>query len=941
MLFRTKARRLFAGTSFIVLCALPATAMSQTSASDAVAAEASPQGVGSEASAPASSEIVVTGTRVMRSGYDAPTPTTVLGSDLIEAKAPATIIDALVTLPAFKNSSTAQTAGVGQAGSSGQSFANLRGLGANRTLVLLDGQRFVPSNSIGTVDIGVIPSALIQRVDVVTGGASAAYGSDAVAGVVNFVLDNRFQGLKGSIESGITSYGDNRMFKAALTGGISFAERGHFILSGEYLHATGVAPNARPDTEYPAATLITNPGWTATNGEFRRLILPYVYTRTAGLGGVIVGGPLAGTEFGPDGTTFQQPAGTYVGTSSHVLPGRMDGQPWPSSLAFSALPQKKATGYARLSWDVTDGLTAYATGVIASNEPGPFYSSPANTLITGNFIVQRDNAFLPETVRDQMVANDLQTIAVGRYSEDFGGSVVTRTNDTQRLVLGLQGEIGGGWMIDVYGQYGKNRNVFTIERNVIRANMPLAVDAVDQGLIQNGVANGNIVCRSTLTNPGNGCIPLNIFGPYTNRPSTVSPPGLSYVFGTSRAQLDLTQKVVAASISGEPISTWAGPVSFAAGAEYREESAEQTVDPLSQSGAFALGNPRALSGSLTVKEAFAETVVPLAEDVPFLHRLDVNGAIRVTDYSTSGSVTTWKIGANWEPLEGIRFRATRSRDIRAPNILELFSSRVQSTAAVLDPVTNTTPTIQTFSLGNQNLRPEKTNTTAVGVVVRPSFVPGLEFSVDYYNIEVLDAISTISVQNIVDRCQSGNQTLCDLITRVNGAITTIDNPYLNLQSLKTDGLDIELSQRLPIGAGTATARFLANHVFSYAISDGVTSIDRAGDMVNAQPKWTGNATIGYQIGQFNALADINYIGKGKYDVTYVLPTDINDNHIPARTLVNFQLSYDVGAEGRRREFFVNMSNAFNVRPPAIFVYSGGPNYERAGRSFRVGLRFTL
>jgi len=932
MRLRASARPLAAGTSLILLCGLPATAMGQTAAPATEAVEPDDEAV---------NDIVVTGTRVTRNGYDAPTPTTVLGSDLIEAKAPATIIDALVTLPAFKNSSTAQTAGVGQAGSAGQSFANLRGLGANRTLVLLDGQRFVPSTSIATVDIGVLPSALIQRVDVVTGGASAAYGSDAVAGVVNFVLDNRFEGLKGDLESGITSYGDNRTFKASLTAGFRFAGRGHFILSGEYLDAKGVPPNARPDTEYPAATLFSNPAWTATNGQTRRFILPYVYTRTTGLGGLIVGGPLAGLEFGPGGTTFRQPAGTLASTSTHVLPGRFDGEPWGSSLGFSALPQKKATAYARLSWDVADGLAAYATGVIARNEPGPFFSSPHNSLITGNLTIQRDNAFLPASVRAQMVDLGLQTISVGRYSEDFGGSVVSRTNDTKRAVIGLQGDIGGGWKIDAYGQYGRNRNVFTIERNVIRANFPLAVDAVDEGLIRNGIANGTIVCRSTLANPGNGCIPLNIFGPFATRPGSVSPPALDYVFGTSRAVLNLTQKVAAVSVSGEPFSTWAGPVSFAAGAEYRSESARQTVDAISQAGGFGLGNPRALSGRFTVKEGFAEAVVPLGLDAPLLRSLDLNGAIRYTDYSTSGSVVTWKIGANWEPAEGIRLRATRSRDIRAPNILELFSSRVQSTAAVLDPVTNSSPTLQTFSLGNPDLRPEKADTTSAGIVVRPAFAPGLALSVDYYRIKVLDAISTLALQDIVNRCVSGNQDLCALITRVGGNITTIENPYLNLQSLKTDGLDIELSHRLPIGPGTATARFLANRVFSYAISDGVTEIERAGDLNNAQPKWTGNATFGYQLGKFNAFADISYIGSGKYDKTFTLPTDINDNDISSRTFVSFQLSCDVAQEKGRRELFFNVSNLFDVRPPAIFVYSGGPNYDRIGRAYRVGLRFRL
>jgi len=927
MKLRTNVRLLAASSSLMALAAFPCMASAQ---------EASPEGAENVTGA-----IVVTGTRVMRDGYDAPTPTTVLGNELIEAKAPTTIIDALVTLPAFKNSSSAQTAGVGQAGSGGQSFANLRGLGANRTLVLLDGQRFTPSTSIATVDIGVLPSALIQRVDVVTGGASAAYGSDAVAGVVNFVLDNRFTGLKGEAEAGITSYGDNRTLKGTLTAGMRLGERGHFVISGEYVDAKGVPPNARPDTEYPAATLFTNPAWTPTNGEFRRLILPYVYTRTTGLGGLINSGPLAGTEFGPGGTTFQQPVGTYPSTSTHVLPGRFDDEPWGNSLGFSAVPQKKATGYARLSWDVTSGLTAYATGILALNEPGPFYSSPHNSLITGALTIQRDNAFLPAEIRQKMEALDLQTISVGRYSEDFGGSVVSRKNTTRRAVIGLQGDLGGGWNLDAYAQYGRNRAIFEIERNVIKANFPLAVDAVDEGLATTGVANGNIVCRSTLANPNNGCIPLDIFGPFASRPDTVSPPGLDYVFGTSRAVLDMTQKVMAVSVSGEPFSTWAGPVSFAVGAEYREESAEQTVDPISQAGGFALGNPRALSGKFNVKEGFAEAVVPLAHDQPLLRALDLNGAIRYTDYSTSGSVVTWKLGANWEPVEGVRLRATRSRDIRAPNILELFSSSVQSTAGVLDPVTNTSPVLQSFSLGNPDLRPEVADTTSVGAVVRPAFAPGLAFSVDYYRINVKDAIATLSLQDIVDRCFGGNEELCGLITRVNGQITEIQNPYLNLQSLKTDGLDIELSYNVPVGAGNATARFLANRVFSYAMSDGVTEVDRVGDMVNAQPKWTGNATFGYRLDKFNAVADITYIGSGKYDVTFTDPRDINDNTIGSRIFVNGQLSYDFGKNGSRREVFVAVSNLFNVRPPAIFVYSGGPNYDRIGQAFRAGVRFKL
>lgn len=885
-------------------------------------------------------DIVVTGTRVVRAGYDAPTPTAVLQRDLIDAKSPTTVIDALVSLPIFRASSSPTTAGVAQAGPSGQSFVNLRGLGATRTLVLFDGQRFVPSTSVGTVDIGVLPTALVQQVDIVTGGASAVYGSDAVAGVVNFVLDNRLSGVRGAVEAGISAYGDNRSIRAELSAGTSFAGQGHIVVSGEYVKASGVPINARPDTEYPAARVLTNQNWTPDNGQFRRLVLPYVYTRTASLGGVIVDGPLAGLEFGPGGTTSQQPTGIYIGTSNHALTGRFDDQAWDLSVSLSALPQEKAAGYARVSWDFGPGLTAYATGVAARNKPGPFYSSPANTIISGNFVIRQDNAFLPETVRARMADLGLQTINVGRYSEDFGASVVSRTNDTYRGVLGLEGDIGGGWTIDAYGQFGENRQTFLIERNWIKANIALATDAVDAGLAAGGPASGTIVCRSTISDPGNGCIPLDIFGPTATRFAPVAPAAAGYIFATSRAVLRTEQAVAALSVSGEPLETLAGPVSIVAGAEFRRETADQRVDALSRAGAFGLGNPQPLSGAVSTKEVFGETVVPLAKDRPLLHLLEFNGALRLTDYSTSGSVATWKAGLTWAPDEALRFRVTRSRDIRAPNILELFSSPVLSTSAAVDPFTNTAPTFQISSFGNPDLRPESADTIAAGVVVRPAAIPGLALSADYYRIAILRAISTLTPADIVSRCYSGNADLCRLISRTDGVITRVDNPYLNLQSITASGVDIELSYRRSLGPGIAFARILANRVGSYEVSDGVTTVERAGDVGSGLPRTAANAMFGYSMGDLRLHADVTHIGGGNYDNTFSAPNEINDNRIPSRTTLGLQASWNLGVT-RKREIFFNISNVFNTRPPASFVFLGGPNYERVGRSFRSGVRFEI
>lgn len=875
-------------------------------------------------------DIVVTGTRVVRDGYDAPTPTTVIGMETLEAKAPTTIVDALATLPAFKNMSTASTAGVGNSGTAGQSFVNLRGIGANRTLVLLDGQRVVPSTSIATVDVGILPTVLLERVDVVTGGASAAWGSDAVSGVVNFVLNSKLEGLKGNIESGITSHGDNATYKGSLAFGTRIGERLHLVVSGEVLKSEGVIPNSRDNTRHPVATLVTNPAWTATNGQTRRLILPYAYFTAAAWGGVITAGPLRGTEFVGSGQTRPFQYGQYMGTTNQVLSGPAD-VPWLNELAYLALPQERAVGYAKLSWDAADGLSLYATGLIAGNKPGPYFTTPQNTAVTGAFTIQRENPYLPNEVRQRMVGLGLTSFTLGRYSADWGRGEVSRSNETRRAVLGLQGQIADGWKVDAYAQYGWNRNTFIIGNNAITANVRNAIDVV-QGP-------SGPICRSTVTAPTNGCQPLNPFG--TGQASAAA---LDYILGESRADLTLRQKVAAASISGEPFSTWAGPVSLAFGAEYRREEAVQTSDPLSQAGVFAIGNPKALKGAFDVKEGFVETVVPLAVDGPDgVHAIDLNGAIRFTNYSTSGDVVTWKVGLNYEPVPGLRFRGTRSRDIRAPNILELYTAPIQQSASVIDPITNTQPLTQTFSVGNPNLVPEEADTTAVGVVLQPRFLPGFQASVDYYKIKIAGAIATLSLQEIVNRCFSGNAALCALVTRAPGtnAITRIDNPFLNLQSVTTDGLDIELGYRAPLAGGNFSIRLLASRLFSLVTSDGTTAIDRAGDILNGQPKWSGNLTASYASGGFRIVADASYLGSGKYDNTFVLPTDINDNNVPARALLNLQLAYDLGVKGQRRELFFNVANLFDTTPPPIFTISGGPNYDRVGRAFRVGFRFEL
>jgi outer membrane receptor protein involved in Fe transport len=377
----------------------------------------------------------------------------------------------------------------------------------------------------------------------------------------------------------------------------------------------------------------------------------------------------------------------------------------------------------------------------------------------------------------------------------------------------------------------------------------------------------------------------------------------------------------------------------AAGAEYRQESANQTVDALSAAHAFAIGNPQAFSGGLNVKEAFVETVAPLVKSVPGIQLLELNAAGRATDYSTSGFVTTWKVGLNWTVWDDLRLRATRSRDIRAPNITELYTKPVQQSVTVIDPANGTQYIVQQYSTGNTALKPEIADTVAAGFVMSPHYIPGFEASVDYYDINIASAISTLALQDIVNRCYDGTTSLCSLITRSNGLITSVTNPYLNLSKLETNGFDIEASYRTHLAGGQFQVRALANNLMNYIQNDGVNVTNTAGDMHNGLPKWTGLLTASYQWKQYQIAVDANYIGQGVYNAIYNA-TSLPSNQIASRTFVDLEGHYDLG-NSQGRELFFKIGDIFNTIAPPIFAITGGPNYPRIGRNFTLGFRFKM
>jgi len=912
---------------------------------------------------PAANEVlVVTGSRLSASGFNAPSPVTVMGADEIARRAAPNVSEVLNQIPAFRAQSTAATSAI--FGSNlGAATADLRGLGANRTLVLVDGRRVVASTVQGgsftpanTVDLNIIPTSLIARSEVVTGGASAAYGSDAVAGVVNLILDTRLKGIRASAQYGQTDEGDAEEYTASLAFGTSFGgDRGRFIIGGEYNENKGTGDCYTRSWCAQNYGPVTNPAY-AANGLPASLIVPGVRTATATNNGIITTpGPLRGIEFAPDGSIYRHDYGNYYGAGIYQEGGGDARNPFFEHYSLVA-PVQRYSGMANLEYDLTDGITAFVQGSYAkviANQLGAQVRDLGNTSAnpTNGIIIQRDNAYLPDAVADLMDANGITRFGMGRIGNDFGPTRMRVDRETYRIVGGLNGKLGETWKWEAYYQYGRTNYHQSVANNRINSNYTRAVDAVDDGT-------GNIVCRSTLTNPTNGCIPLNLFGA-----GNYDPAAIAYSFGTALQDTHLTQHVASAQISGEPFSTWAGPVAVAIGGEYREDIANGTADPISSALNFYVSGGAAISGKMNVKEGFVEVGVPLARDASFARSLDINGAIRLTDYSVSGSVTSWKLGTTWEPVDQLRLRVTRSRDIRAPNIFELYAPRSTSFQTVTDPANGGAFVLPLSILGgNAGLKPEIANTLTIGGVFSPDFagLNGLQLSVDYYDINLEGAIATYGSQIIVNLCAQGVAAMCANVQRdESNALVSITNVNQNVNNIKTRGLDFELLYRMPLGSGDFTLRSLATHVIDLKTIDVTgTAIDRAGQngaptsQPSGVPNWQVNTSARYASGPFSGEVQARYISGGYIDNTKIgplqegftanNPNSVNLNRIKAYWYFNANAQYDLIRDGERSVQLFGAINNIGNRAPPVAPSSFGPTnnvlYDVLGRTYRVGLR---
>ncbi|WP_374593997.1 TonB-dependent receptor domain-containing protein [Sphingosinicella sp.] len=879
----------------------------------------------------ADEEIVITGSLITRSGFDAPTPVTAIGTeDLLRIAAP-DIANAINQFPSVRPSLTpASTGNLSSLGAG--NYIDLRGLGYLRTQILIDGRRYAPNTPNGGVNVSSIPQTLIRGVDVVTGGASAAYGSDAVAGVVNFLIDDEFQGFKGKLQGGITDHNDYRNYLASMAFGTSLADnRVRVTVAVEAAENSGIDFISDRDWgDNPAR--IPNPASTSTNDEPRNLIVMGAKAANASYGGVINSpGRLRGIQFAPDGSAIPFRYGTLA-TSSSMVGG--DGVNLTADNVGS-VPSERYTAFGRLTFEASDYLTLFAEMNYAKIQSRYLGLSQIEQLT-----IKADNPFLPDSIRDVMVAEGIPSFVMGRSSNDYARVKLNLDIDTLQAVAGGEGSFGKSWTWNAYYSYGKTDNLARSENSRINAKFALALDAVTNP------ATGAIACRSTLSDPTNGCVPINLIGE-----GNVTDAAANYVNGTSLRRWDIKQHVIAGTVRGEPFSTWAGPVGVAVGAEYRNWKVLTTSDAISAVQGFRNGGTIPYTGKVTVKEVFGEVLIPLASKESWAEDLSLNLAGRITDYSTSGTVETWKAGLSYAVSDSIRLRATRSRDIRAPGLEELFAAGSTSSLAVQDPAFGgESYSVLAANTGNPGLVPEKADTLTAGIVLTPEFVPGFKLSIDYYDIRMKDAIISLTPAAIVDQCYTTAPQLCSLITRgVDGRITNVLNGPVNLQRVLVRGLDFETTYSFPVGESQINVRALASYIDKALIDNGTTTSELH-DAVNqptvaalgGNPRWRFNASASYIADSYRFSLTGRYIGGGRIEPGFT-SKDLDVLRAKGRLYFDISAEHSIVEKGENSVvLFAAVQNLLDKDPPITGVGGYGTTralYDTIGRTYNIGVRF--
>ncbi len=906
-------------------------------------------------------EVVVTGSRIAKKDFVSNSPIATVDAAQFERTFSINTENLLNTLPQTVPGLDRTSNNPGN----GSATVDLRGIGANRTLVLVNGTRMIPFGQNGVVDLNTIPTSLIENVEVLTGGASSVYGADAVAGVVNFILKDDFEGAESNIGYSITDSGDAGLFNADATFGSNFDDgRGNVTFNVSYTNREALFQG---DRDFSAVALFND-----------------------GNGGLEPGGS-SGT---PNGTAFAFAAnGAFFdttpanGNGNAIFTPGGDIEPFISSgdvnsfynyapVNFIQLPQERFTLTALGSYEVNDKVELYARGSFAQNRvdsqlaPTPIFqfseiSIDGNPFLTQNAQQILSDAYGSGTDTDGDGIDDTGTGFFGRRLEEVGPRQTVDINDAFQITLGARGDLTDTWSYDVYLQEGRTVRAQTQNGNVNRGRYDQALllaDADGDGNVDVD-ANGNPTCADTSANGGTvGCSPLNIFGA-----GNISAEAAEFINTAAAATAEFQQTVVQANLSGDlgGLRITDDPIGVAIGAEYIETAADfrPSQDVAASTIAGFNGAPPS-GGEFDVYSVYGEMSVPLVSGMPFAERITLDLAGRYSDYSTSGGVEAYKIGGEWAVNDQFRIRGNYNRAVRAPNIGELFAPIAEGFPGAVDPcsaagnptaavtavciatgvpanvvgtpgINTISGQVRTLSGGNPDLEPEKADTYTIGVVIEPDVIEGLSLSVDYYDITINDAIAAFggSANNVLSICYNntdfggaGSQ-FCDVITRQGGGpIDFITLSAQNAASTEVAGIDIaaQYGFDLPSDFGSVNLNFLG----TYNLKNDFTPFT-GGDVVTCDGLF--GTTCGEPDPTYRHRMTANW-NKADWSVQTVwrLSGGVDDDAgegvnsvdaISTRHYFDASLGKDIG-ENLRLTF--GMNNVFDKAPPVI-----GDNDEQA------------
>lgn len=931
-----------------------------------------------------SEAIIVTGTRISSPNITSMSPVQVVGETEIDQSGAINVQEVLLENPVFGTPALGRTNSAFLTQAAGTATVDLRDLGSDRTLILINNRRVVagvPGSSI--VDLNVIPTQFVERIDILTGGASSLYGSDAVAGVVNFIYKRNFEGLLAEGQYGITERGDSERYQVSLTGGVNVADgRGNLMVHLGYTKEEGLLSRERKNTRqdefayvfftYEPENLFDTyePFFSSfpTQGRFD-------VTGTAAAGDDFTFNPITG-ELQPCFTTN----GTTCGGGAGVGPNGFNRQFYRTL----AVPVNRYVFATRGTFELADSINVFAEGTYvktsSSREIEPFAASspdvfpntgrlPIETFVDGVPVL---NPFVPAeiaAVATDLDGDGLRDVGFARRLLELGTRNSSATRDFFRIVTGLEGTVFGGWNWDISYNYGQTHEFQSSNGQYNVVNARFAFQAIPD--INDDDADGDtteIICADPVAR-AQGCVPLNIFGE-----GSITPEAAEYINAEQSLSNRVTQQVLAANLSGSLFELPAGPFGVAVGAEYRRETSRENWDALTNAGLNAGNATPDTQGKFNVKEAYGEINVPILANQPFAHQLNLRAAGRLSDYSTVGNVKTWNVGADFAPIEALRFRGTYAKSVRAPNIGELFTGpsqtfppglsdpcsgigltgggalgdRCRAEPGVLQNIAENGVFTQTqadrqgvsgFNSGNPDLDAERSTSITAGAVFAPrdfgiAALRNLVLSVDYYNIKVKDAIVLPPRQFILNECyEQGDPFFCSLITRFPtpvgsssaGALEFVNAPSVNAGRLKSEGIDFVAQYRTGLGwlmnGMNLNARVAYTHILDgYLIPvPGAPTDHFAGEIGTAQDRFFAN--VGVETDTFGFNLSGNYIGPSFMDDQFLealFGEDFDRHSDFARIKAEFYLD----AQARFRpmngvEIFAGVDNLLDNDAPHI------------------------